>query len=104
VITKSLKGSLLLAGMISLAAALPASAGETAEQLEAEAVRYTAMAAEQEKLGKHHTLAATSGAKGGQQSRAAYHNRLASEYRDRAQLYAERAQDKRDEAKRVANN
>ncbi|MBL8226455.1 MAG: hypothetical protein JNM50_14110 [Chromatiales bacterium] len=103
-ITQSLKGSLLLAAMISLVPAVPALAGETAEQLEAESVRYTAMAAEQEKLGKHYRLAATSGAKGGQQSRAAYHSQLASEYREQAQLHAERAQEKRDEAKRTATN
>ena len=103
-ITKSLKGSLLLAAMISLATAAPALAGETAEQLDAEAVRYTAMAAEQEKLGKHHKLAATSGTKGGLQSRAVYHDKLAREYREQARFYAERAQVKRNEAKPVATN
>jgi hypothetical protein len=102
--TASPKSALVLAGLLGLAMALPVSAAETIEQLEAEAVRYTSMAAEQEQLGKHHKLAATSGAKGGQQARAEYHSRLARDYREKAQVYADRAQEKRDEAKRVANN
>jgi hypothetical protein len=102
--TASKKSALVLAGLLGLAVAMPASAAETIEQLEAEAVRYTSLAAEQEKLGKHHKLASTGSAKGGQQSKAAYHNRLARDYREQAQVYADRAQEKRDEAKRVATN
>lgn len=102
--TARLTSVLVLAGFLGLASALPAVAAETVEQLEAEAARYTTLATEQAELQKHFTLSATASVKGGHQARAAYHGRQSAEYRAKAELYASRAQELRDAAKRVAQN
>jgi hypothetical protein len=105
---KNLTSALVLAGCLGLAAALPASATEdnSAEitRLESESARYSELAKAEAKRQKHHSLAAAGSVKGGQQARAAYHERLAAEYQAKSELYATEAQQLRDATKRVAQN